>query len=109
MSIRWVCADEKLTAFPKLHRRFELSLITFQHFAADNSKAGSAAPASDKQLATFGNCILGVVVAFLRMLSNGYPHSALFVHIVNVYLCQTRVFPTATRLYANTRTIGEVP
>jgi hypothetical protein len=30
------------------------------------------------------------------------------VHIVNVYLSKTRVSPTATRHYANTRTIEEV-
>jgi len=52
------------------NRRFALSLITFfsftlQYFAADNSKAGAASPAADKELATFGNGIFCVFVAFL--------------------------------------------
>ena len=82
--------------------------LTLQHFAADNSKAGSAASAPDKELATFGNGIICVVVAFLRMLPKGHLHRVVLVHIVDVYLCKTRVFTTATRHYTNTRTIGEV-
>ena len=82
--------------------------LTLQHFAADNSKAGSAASAPDKELAAFGNGIICVVVAFLRMLPKGHLHRVVLVHIVNVYLCKTRVFATATRHFANTRTIGEV-
>ena len=82
--------------------------FTLQHFAPNNSKARSAAPAADKELATFGNGIICVVVAFLRMLSNGHPDRMVLVHIVNVYFRKTRVSPTAARHYANTRTIGEV-
>jgi hypothetical protein len=82
--------------------------FTLQHFASDNSKAGAASPAADKELATFGNGIFCVVVAFRRVLPNGGPHRVVLVHVVNVYLCKTRVSPTATRRYTNPCTIGEV-
>lgn len=55
-----------------------------------------------------GNGIFCVVVAFLRVLPNGRPHRVVLVHVVNVYLCKTRVSPTATRHCANPCTIGEV-
>jgi len=77
--------------------------FTLQHFAADNSKADAASTAADKELATFGNGIFCVVVALLRVLPNGRPHRLLLVHVVNVYLCKTRVPPQpldATRIRA---------
>jgi hypothetical protein len=84
-------ADEKLTAFlePSGNSSCRLSpffSFTLQHFAADNIKAGAASTAADKELATFGNGIFCVVVAFLRMLPNGRPHRLVLVHVVNVHL-----------------------
>ena len=80
----------------------------FEYIAADNIEAGAAAPTADKELATFGNGIFCVVVAFRRVLPNGGPHRAVLVHVVNVHLCKTRVSPTPSRRYANPCTIGEV-
>jgi hypothetical protein len=85
-----------------------VSASPFQHFAANNIKAYAASPTADKKLATFGNGIFCVVVALLRMLPNGRPHRLVLLHVVDVYLCKTRVSPTATRYYANPCTIGEV-
>jgi hypothetical protein len=80
----WLCAVIRAVAYHLFH-------LTLQHFAADNIKAGAAAPAADKKLATFGNGIFCVVVALLRVLPNGRLHRVVLVHVVNVYLCKTRV------------------
>ncbi len=109
-----VHADEILTAFLELEsgnsscHSSPFFSVTLQYFAAGNNKAGAASTAADKELATFGNGIFCVVVAFLRVLPNGRPHRVVLVHVVNVYLCKTRVSPATTRHYANLCTIGEV-
>jgi len=45
--------------------RIAFPSFTLQHFAADDGKAGAGAPAAEEELATLGNSIVCVFVAFL--------------------------------------------